>query len=85
MKRAGSDICAIEQRFVTVLETDEIDIALEVRRLCGKMPEDAPNLTIDRFHRVRQQALDGILASLFGRESGSFVERGIVEEGDATR
>ena len=78
-RRVGHDR-AVKQCLVPVRQTDQIDVALEIRRLRVEVLHHALDLPVKIFHRMRQKAFQPVSAALFGSECRTPVANGVVQQ-----
>ena len=70
----------VEEAFVPVLELGEVDVALEVVRAHGELPERTRDLRAARLDLLGEEPLEPERLALFGGEGGALVEALIVEK-----
>ena len=81
MKWAGSDISgAVEQRLVVVLQSDEVDVPVEVGGLVAELVEDAPELDLLALDPVGQEAGQAERLALGVGERRRFVQAGVEQQ-----
>lgn len=79
----AGDMYSIIQNLILRLHARHKRILPQVIALAGVLLISAPDLLLQRLHVRRQQAVQAELIALLLRESRSFVEVGVVEEGVA--
>jgi hypothetical protein len=73
----------VEQAFVAILQRDQIDVLLEIRRLAAEAAQRLFELLIEAEHARRQQAAQVQAVALLVRKRGALVQCRIVKERDA--